>query len=60
MDEPTGNLDSKTAIEIMELVKRLNDENGLTVILVTHNQTIAKYAKRVFYIIDGILKGDVS
>ncbi|MHA1582116.1 MAG: ABC transporter ATP-binding protein [Candidatus Baldrarchaeia archaeon] len=56
MDEPTGNIDSKTAAEIMKLVKRLNEEEGVTIILVTHNQFVANQAKRVVYIVDGVLK----
>ncbi|MHA1664860.1 MAG: ABC transporter ATP-binding protein [Candidatus Njordarchaeales archaeon] len=56
MDEPTGNLDSKTAAEIMKLVKKLNEEDDLTVILVTHNQSVADYAERELYIVDGVLE----
>jgi len=56
MDEPTGNIDSKTAAEIMKLVKKLNEEEGVTIILVTHNQFVANQAKRVVYIVDGVLK----
>ena len=56
MDEPTGNIDSKTAAEIMKLVKKLNEEEGVTIILVTHNQFVANHAKRVVYIVDGVLK----
>ncbi|MHA1722573.1 MAG: ABC transporter ATP-binding protein [Candidatus Baldrarchaeia archaeon] len=58
MDEPTGNIDSKTAAEIMKLVKRLNEEEGVTIILVTHNQFVANQAKRVVYIVDGILRDE--
>ncbi len=56
MDEPTGNIDSKTAAEIMKLVKKLNEEEGVTIILVTHDQFVANQAKRVVYIVDGVLK----
>jgi len=57
MDEPTGNLDSKTANEIMKLVEKLNEEENITVILVTHNQSLANYAERVVHIVDGVLRG---
>ena len=56
MDEPTGNLDSKTAAEIMKLVKKLNEEDDLTVILVTHNQSVVDYAEKELYIVDGVLE----
>jgi len=56
MDEPTGNIDSKTAAEIMKLVKKLNEEEGVTIILVTHNQFVANQAKRVVHIVDGVLR----
>ncbi len=51
-DEPTGNLDSHTSIEVMEMFSRLNAE-GITVILVTHSEEISAYAKRVIHISDG-------
>lgn len=51
-DEPTGNLDSKSGKEIMAIFKKLNDE-GHTIVLVTHEKEIAKYAKRVIKIHDG-------
>jgi len=52
-DEPTGNLDSKTGKQIMELLTRLNKEQGMTVVLVTHDPTIARYAQRTIHIFDG-------
>ncbi|HHE51502.1 MAG TPA: ABC transporter ATP-binding protein [Candidatus Acetothermia bacterium] len=52
-DEPTGNLDSKTGKQIMELLTRLNREQGMTVVLVTHDPTIARYAQRTIHIFDG-------
>lgn len=51
-DEPTGNLDSNTAIEIMELLKSLN-KDGHTIIMVTHNQKMSEYASRTINIVDG-------
>ncbi|MCK5628056.1 ABC transporter ATP-binding protein [Candidatus Bathyarchaeota archaeon] len=53
MDEPTGNIDSKTANEIMELVEKLNKENGVTTIMITHDQQIAGRAKRMVKMLDG-------
>jgi putative ABC transport system ATP-binding protein len=53
-DEPTGNLDTKSGDELMEILTRLNGE-GTTIVLVTHNQAIARRAKKVVYIIDGRL-----
>ncbi len=52
-DEPTGNLDSRTAVEIMEILQRLNRERGLTVVLITHEPDIAEYAERVVAFRDG-------
>jgi putative ABC transport system ATP-binding protein len=52
-DEPTGNLDSQTSQEVMELFQQLNREDGITVILVTHNQEVAQYAHRTVVIRDG-------
>lgn len=57
-DEPTGNLDSHTAVEIMDILQRLNQEQGLTVILVTHEHDIAHYAKRALEFRDGKLRRD--
>jgi putative ABC transport system ATP-binding protein len=58
LDEPTGNIDSKTAREIMNLVKRLNEEKGVTIIMVTHDQQLAKEAKRVVHVFDGAVTSD--
>jgi len=54
-DEPTGNLDSKTSKEIMELFAHLHTERGITVIFVTHDPTIAANANRVIHIMDGVV-----
>ena len=57
-DEPTGNLDTKTSQEIMELFRRLNSESAITVILVTHEADIAAYSRRVIRFLDGRLVSD--
>ena len=54
-DEPTGNLDSKTSKEIMELFGQLHRERGITVIFVTHDPTIAANAHRMIHIMDGVV-----
>jgi putative ABC transport system ATP-binding protein len=57
-DEPTGNLDSRTSVEVMEIFQRLNQEQGLTIVLVTHEQDIAQYAKRNIVFRDGKIGKD--
>jgi ABC-type lipoprotein export system ATPase subunit len=57
-DEPTGNLDSKTSRELIGLMRRLNQEKGITVILVTHDQDIAKNADRIVTLRDGQIISD--
>src|SRR5262245_57183032 len=57
-DEPTGNLDSRTAVEVMEIFQRLNREQGITLVLVTHEHDIAEYAKRVVVFKDGKINKD--
>jgi len=52
-DEPTGNLDSKTGTEIMELLKTLNEEEKITIAIVTHEADIAKYGRRIIHVKDG-------
>ena len=52
-DEPTGALDSKTGIEIMQLLKKLNAEKGKTILLITHDANVASYADKVYKIRDG-------
>ncbi len=54
-DEPTGNLDSKSGKEIMELILRLNQENGTTIIIITHDPTVAAQTQRVIRLMDGLL-----
>lgn len=57
-DEPTGNLDSRTSVEVMEIFQRLNRERGITLILVTHETDIVEYAQRVVVFKDGKIKKD--
>jgi len=59
MDEPTGNIDSKTANEILGLIKRLNEEKGVTIIMVTHDQRLAAQTKRTVQMFDGVITGEV-
>src|SRR4051812_27765065 len=55
-DEPTGNLDSKTSVEILQMFQRLNEDEGITVILVTHDPNVANYTKRTIHIRDGLIE----
>lgn len=57
-DEPTGNLDSKTGKEIMELFKKINDEYGTTIVQVTHNIKHTLYSSRIIKLVDGELDDD--
>jgi putative ABC transport system ATP-binding protein len=58
-DEPTGNLDSRTSTDILRLFRQLNEDDGITVILVTHDADVAHWANRVVHIRDGlIVEGD--
>lgn len=57
-DEPTGNLDSRTSVEVMDIFQRLNREKGITIILVTHEHDIAEYTDRVVIFKDGKIKED--
>ena len=57
-DEPTGNLDTQTGIEIMSIVQELNEASGITIILVTHEKDIARYAKRQVHFRDGKIVRD--
>jgi putative ABC transport system ATP-binding protein len=58
-DEPTGNLDSRTSVEIMDIFQQLNAGRGLTVVIVTHETDIAQYAKRALEFRDGRMQKDV-
>lgn len=57
-DEPTGNLDTKMSVEIMKLFTRLNEELRRTIILVTHEDDIARYARRIIRLVDGEIYSD--
>jgi len=57
-DEPTGNLDTRTSVEVMEIFQRLNRERGLTIVLVTHEQEIAEHATRIVAFRDGRVRAD--
>jgi putative ABC transport system ATP-binding protein len=57
-DEPTGNLDTRSSVEIMELVVKLNQESGITIILVTHESDIAAFSRRIIKFRDGLVVSD--
>ncbi len=57
-DEPTGNLDSRSSIEIMAIFQRLNQEDGITVIFVTHEREIGEHTRRIIHIRDGLISGE--
>ena len=59
-DEPTGNLDTKTSVEIMDLMTRLNREQGITIVMVTHESDIAAYAQRLLRFVDGKLETETA
>ena len=59
-DEPTGNLDSARANEIMTMLSRIREERGITIIMVTHEQSVARFAERLLYFVDGKLMKDGS
>ena len=59
-DEPTGNLDSTTTHEIMELLVRLNEDHGITVLMVTHEDEVAAYAQRTVRVKDGHIESDIT
>jgi putative ABC transport system ATP-binding protein len=57
-DEPTGNLDSKTSVEVMRLLQELREERGITIVLITHEPEIAAYGTRIVSMRDGKLVRD--
>ena len=54
-DEPTGNLDSRTAEEVLRMLQRLNEEEGITIIIVTHDENVARHTKRIIRMKDGVI-----
>jgi putative ABC transport system ATP-binding protein len=60
LDEPTGNIDSKTAQELMALIHDLNTNQNVTIIMVTHDQNMADYASRVLYLLDGKITKEIK
>ena len=59
-DEPTGNLDSARSVEIMELLTSLNRDQGITIVMVTHEPDMAAFAKRIVHFKDGLIENDHS
>jgi putative ABC transport system ATP-binding protein len=59
-DEPTGNLDSRTSIEVMDIFQKLNEERGLTIVLITHEPQVAEYGSRIISFKDGEIVSDVA
>jgi putative ABC transport system ATP-binding protein len=57
-DEPTGNLDSRTSVEVMEIFQRLREERGITIVLITHEQQVAEYGSRIIWFKDGRVTSD--
>jgi putative ABC transport system ATP-binding protein len=57
-DEPTGNLDTTRSREIMDLLNKLNHDQGITVIMITHEPDMAAYAKRIVHFLDGLVASD--
>jgi putative ABC transport system ATP-binding protein len=59
LDEPTGNVDSKTASEVLALIEKLNAENNVSIIMVTHDQRLAHEAKRTVQMLDGLISNEL-
>ena len=57
-DEPTGNLDTRLSVEIMEVLQKLNKEDGLTIVMVTHEADMAAFAQRLIWMVDGRIESD--
>jgi ABC-type lipoprotein export system ATPase subunit len=58
-DEPTGNLDSHTSEDVLAMFQQLNEEDGITIILVTHDPSVARHARRIVQIHDGVIVNDI-
>jgi ABC-type lipoprotein export system ATPase subunit len=59
-DEPTGNLDSRTSEDVLVMFEQLNKEDGITIVLVTHDADVARHARRIIRIHDGVIEDDTS
>jgi len=59
-DEPTGNLDSKSGKNVMSIIQRLNEEEGRTIVLITHETSTAEHAERIIRLMDGVIESDVQ
>jgi ABC-type lipoprotein export system ATPase subunit len=59
-DEPTGNLDSRTSREVIDLLRQLNQETNITIVLVTHDQAVARHAERTLVLKDGEIREDTT
>lgn len=57
-DEPTGNLDSKSGKNVMSIIQRLNEEEGRTIVLITHETSTAEHAERIIRLMDGVIESD--
>ena len=59
-DEPTGNLDSKSGKNVMSIIQRLNEEEGRTIVLITHETSTAEHAERIIRLMDGVIESDTK
>jgi len=59
-DEPTGNLDSKSGKKVMSILQKLNEEEGRTIILITHETATAEHAERIIHLMDGVIESDTK
>jgi len=59
-DEPTGNLDSRTSAEVLAMFERLNTQDGITLVLVTHDPEVAQHARRTIHIRDGVIEDELA
>jgi ABC-type lipoprotein export system ATPase subunit len=59
-DEPTGNLDTRTSRDVMRLFEKLNEESGITLIVVTHDPQVARFSKRSVVLRDGVIVADTT